>query len=159
VNAVINTAIPQGGNAMKHSISTLAIATLVAIASLTQAHAQNHAVRVNVPFAFNSGSAQLAAGTYTVDMQGADNLVLSNSAKRSTRLALIESRTDTGSPNAPASLTFRKYGNNYFLAEYSTGGTTIKLIESRKERSLAREQAMNQTEPSLVQLAALGQEK
>jgi hypothetical protein len=144
---------------MKHSISTLAIATVVAITSLTQAHAQNHAVRVNVPFAFNSGSAQLAAGTYPIEMQSPDIVALSNDAKRSTRLATIESRTNSGSANAPASLTFRKYGNTYFLAEYSTGGTTIKLIESSKERSLAREEAMNQTEPSLVQLAALGQGK
>ena len=97
MNAVINTAIPQGGNAMKHSISTLAIATLVAIASLTQAHAQSSAARVQVPFAFELGSQHYAAGTYTIDLQGADNLVLSNSAKRSTRLALIESRTDSGS--------------------------------------------------------------
>ena len=144
---------------MKHIVSTLAIATLVAVTSLTQAHAQNLAVRVNVPFAFNSGSAQLAAGTYTIEMQSPDIVALSNDAKRSTRLATIESRTNSGSLHAPASLTFRKYGNNYFLAEYSTGGTTIKLIESNKERSLAREEAMNQTEPSLVQVAALGQGK
>ena len=144
---------------MKHSINALAIATLVAIASLTQAHAQDHAVRVNVPFAFNSGSAQLAAGTYTIELQSPDIVALNNDAKRSTRLATVESRTNTRPVNAPASLTFRKYGNTYFLAEYSTGGTTIKLMESGKERSLAREEAMNQTEPKLVQLAALGQGK
>jgi hypothetical protein len=74
-------------------------------------------------------------------------------------LATIESRTDSGSPAAPASLTFRKYGNAYFLAEYSAGGTTIKLIESNKERSLAREEAMNQTKPTLVQIAAMEQGK
>jgi hypothetical protein len=159
VNAVINTAIPQGGNAMKHSISTLAIATLVAIASLTQAHAQTNASKVNVPFAFDFGSQHYAAGTYTIDLQGADNLVLVNDAKRSTRLALIESRTDSGSSIASASLTFRKYVNTYFLAKYSTSGATFTLMESSKERSLAREQAMNQTEPSLVQLAALGHGK
>lgn len=144
---------------MKHSISTIAIATLVAVASLTQAHAQSSAARVAVPFAFELGSQHCAAGTYTIDMQGADNLVLTNSARRSTQLALIESRTDAGSPNVPATVTFRKYGNTYFLAEYSTSGATFTLMESNKERSLAREQAMNRTEPSLVELAALGHGK
>lgn len=141
---------------MKHSISTLALATLVAITLLTQAHAQNHAVRVNVPFAFNSGSAQLAAGTYTIEMQGTDVAALSNVAELSTHLAVIESRTISGPANATASVTFKKYGNSYFLASYSTDGTTFTLVESNKERSLAHEQAMNQTEPKLVQLAALG---
>ena len=105
----------------------------VAITSLTQAHAQDLAVRVNVPFAFNSGSAQLAAGTYTIEMQSPDIVALSNYAKRSTRLATIESRTNSGSATcACQSLTFRKHGNTYFLAEYSTGGTTIKRSNQAK---------------------------
>ena len=139
---------------MKHSISTLAIATLVAIASLTQAHAQNLAVRVNVPFAFNYGSEHFDAGTYTISPQGADFVALSDNAHPSPRMAVIESRTNSGSPNAPATVTFRRYGDNYFLAEYSTSGETITLLESNKERSLAREYALNQTEPRFVQLAA-----
>jgi hypothetical protein len=141
---------------MKHSISTIALATIVAIASLTQLHAQSGAARVQVPFAFELGSQHYAAGTYTINMLGSDTLALSNSAKRSTQLAMIESRVDSSSANAPATVTFRKYGNTYFLAEYSTNGATIKLIESNKERSLSREEAMNQTEPKLVQVAALG---
>ena len=141
---------------MKSIARTIALATLAVTASLTVAHAQTNASKVNVPFAFELGSQHYAAGTYTIDMLGADTLALSNSAKWSTQLAMIESRTDAGSANAPATVTFRKYGNVYFLAKYSTSGTTITLIESNKERSLAREDAMNQTEPKLVQLAALG---
>jgi hypothetical protein len=141
---------------MKHSISTLALATLVAIASLTQAHAQNHAVRVNVPFAFDCGTTHFAAGAYTIEMQGADDLALSNDAMTSTGLAMIEWRSDSGSPSATTSLTFRQYGNTYFLAKYSTSGATFSLIESKKERSLAREYALNQAHPALIQVAALG---
>jgi hypothetical protein len=141
---------------MKHSISTLALATLVAIASLTQAHAQTNVARVNVPFAFNLGADHFSAGTYTIGVQGLDYVALSNNENPSARMAIIESRSDSGSPSAPASVTFRKYGNTYFLAEYSASGTTITLLESKKERSLAREYALNQTNPGLVQVAALG---
>jgi hypothetical protein len=156
VNAVINTAIPQGGNAMKHSISTLVLATLVAIASLAQAHAQNNAARINVPFAFNSGSEHFAAGTYTVTTQGADILALRNDAQRGTRLSMVEFWSDASSAHAPASLTFRKYGHNYFLAEYSTNGETLTLVKSKKESNLAHEYALTQMNPSLVEVAALG---
>jgi hypothetical protein len=144
---------------MKHSISTLGIATLVAIASLTQAHAQNNAARINVPFEFNSGSEHFAAGTYTVTTQGADILALRNDARRSTRLSMVEFRGDASSAHAPASLTFRKYGNNYFLAEYSKNGETLTLVKSKKESSLAREYALTRINPSLVEVAAMEQEK
>ena len=139
---------------MKHSISTIALATLAAIASLTAAHAQTLASRVNVPFAFDCGSAHFAAGSYTISMQGSDVVAVSNDAQRSTRLAVIESKTNSGSPNAPATVTFKRYGDSYFLAEYSTSGETITLLKSKTERSLAHEYALNPTEPSVVQLAA-----
>jgi hypothetical protein len=141
---------------MKSSISTFALATLVAIASLTQAHAQNLAARVNVPFAFDFGSEHFSAGAYTISMLGDKVVGLRNNAHPSARMAIIESISDLGSPNEPTSVTFRKYGNSYFLAEYSTSGTTITLSESKTERSLAREYAANQANPGSVQVAALG---
>jgi hypothetical protein len=140
---------------MKHTISTLVIVTLVSIASLTQAHAQNHSARVNVPFAFNCGAQHFAAGTYIVKMQGSDNLAISNVAQPGAVFALVESRSDSSELNAKASLTFRKYGSTYFLAEYSTGGADLSLFESSKERSLAHEYAISQMPSSLVQVAAL----
>ena len=144
---------------MKSAISALALATLVAIASLTQAHAQTRTARVNVPFAFNFGSQHYDAGVYRIAVNSPSNLAISDAAKRSTRLTMIESRADSGSSNEPASLTFRKYGNTYFLAEYSTSGATFNLVESNKERSLSREYAMSQMGSSLVQVAALEREK
>jgi len=140
---------------MKHTISTIALATLVAIASLTQAHAQTNAARINVPFAFNSGTEHFAAGTYTVMTQGAYILALRNDAQRGTRLSMVEFWSDASSAHAPASLTFRKYGNTYFLAEYSTNGETLTLVKASKERSLSHEYAISDMPSTLVQVAAL----
>jgi len=59
--------------------------------------------------------------------------------------------------SAPARgyVTFNKYGNRYFLAEYhpSNSGTEIDLPRSKKERIVARDYAMNSAEPGRVQLA------
>jgi hypothetical protein len=141
---------------MKLSISTIALATLVAVASLTQLHAQNNAARINVPFAFNSGSEHFAAGAYTITTQGPDILALRNDSHPGTRLAMIEFSTDASSAHAPSSLTFRKYGNNYFLAEYSTNSATMTLVMSNQERSLYHEYALTKMNPGLVEVAALG---
>jgi len=50
---------------MKHSIHTIAFATLVTIASLTQAHAIP-CFSSQCSFAFSCGSEHFPAGTYTI---------------------------------------------------------------------------------------------
>jgi hypothetical protein len=139
---------------MKSSLYTFAFATLVAIASLSQAHAQTHVARVNVPFAFNSGSQHFAAGTYTISMY--DNGVLAVTDYKRTDLAVIQSRSDNDSPNTAPYVAFRKYGNQYFLTTYhAQGGVTINLGKSARERSLARELAANHVEGGTVRVAML----
>jgi hypothetical protein len=139
---------------MKTSFYVVALAALVGAASLTQAHAQNKVSTFDVPFAFAFSGEHLSAGTYTITIRGGDFLALSNHAKSDTHLAMIQSSTDLRSANAQAGLTFWKYGDTYLLAAYSTKGTKLMLIAKKKERSLAREFAANQTEPVPTQLAA-----
>ncbi len=141
---------------MKSILSTIALSTLVAIASLSQVHAQTLAARANVPFAFECAGHHFAAGTYTISMLNSDNVSLFNVAKSDTELALIESIGDADSPRAPGSLTFRKYGNTYFLAKYSAHGIIVTVIESKQERSVARDYAANRMAPAPVQVAGLG---
>jgi hypothetical protein len=139
---------------MKSSLYTFAVATLVAIASLTQAHAQTFVSHVNVPFAFDSGSKHFAAGTYTISLY--DDGVLSVTDYKRTDLAIVESRSDKDSPTTAPYVAFRKYGNSYFLAAYHAyGGVTVALGKSAKERSLIRELASNPTDSGTVRLAML----
>lgn len=138
---------------MKSIARTFALATLAVTASLTVAHAQTQVVRVNVPFDFNLGSEHFAAGTYTIATEGSDIVSVRSEARPSQCMALIESRSDSGSSNNRATVTFSKYGKAYFLAAYARQGETIKLVESDRERSLSREYAMSHMTPDLVTLA------
>jgi hypothetical protein len=138
---------------MKSNISTFALATLVAIASLSQAHAQTQASRVSVPFAFECDGVTLAPGTYTISkVDGEHRITLWDS--KTSRIFLVANAD--GPKNAKLGyLAFHKYGNRYFLAEYHAANSTssMDLPESAKERRLAGDYAMNRTEPGRVQLA------
>jgi hypothetical protein len=127
---------------MKSSISTLALATLVAIASLTAAHAQTLASRVNVPFAFDCGSEHFAPGSYTISRDG-DHLVL----RSETSAGMVTIDMGNGPKNTTSAyVAFRKYGNRYFLAEYHPANwpSTMEVPTSSKERIVARDYALYQ---------------
>lgn len=138
---------------MKSSIRTFALATLVAIASLSAAHAQTQAARVSVPFAFECGGASFAPGTYTISkVDGEQRITLWNNQTTSMFLA----NNADGPKNAKAGyVAFRKYGNRYFLAEYHPANSahSLDFSESGKERRVANDYAMNRIEPGRVQLA------
>jgi len=137
---------------MKPSLSIFALAALFAIASLTQAHAQKHTSRVNVPFAFDCGSQHLAPGTYTIGLSYSG--VLTVTGDKDGALVIIQSRSDADSPNMAPYVAFRKYGNQLFLAAYHpAGGVIADLGMSAKERSLTRELAATPADSGLVRLA------
>lgn len=138
---------------MKSSIRSFALATLVAIAPMTMAFAQNDASRINVPFSFNYGTAHFSAGTYTVSLMDQSVVAVTDSAH--TLWAIVQSRSQEN-PERAGYLEFRKYGDQYFLAGYHPqGGATISLGVSKRERSLARDYAANRTDPGTVRLALL----
>jgi len=139
---------------MKSSISTLAFAALVAIASLAQGHAQTLATRVNVPFAFNCGSKHFAPGAYTLrrhDFGSQELLTLWDGKSISQFLINIG---DAPRNTAQGYVIFRKYGDRYFLAEYHSANSTetMQVPRSKMERNLARDYAANRPQPERVQV-------
>ena len=138
---------------MKSSISTLALTALVAIASLSQAHAQTQAARVSVPFAFECGGVSFAPGTYTISkVDGEQRITLWDN---NTTKMFLANNADGPKNGKSGYLAFRKYGNRYFLAEYHPANSphSVDLSESAKERRVAKDYAMNRMEPGRVQLA------
>jgi len=134
-----------------------AIATLAATAFLSQAvHAQGYinASRVTVPFAFNLGTQHYEPGTYTVRMVDENFLMVSSRAE--TGFVMVRSDTKNSGP-AGGYVTFRKYGDRYFLAEYhqADSDTAVTVPESRNERRAARDFAMNRMDPGRVRVALL----
>ena len=137
---------------MKPNIATLALATLVAIASLSQANAQTLASRVTVPFAFECGGVSFAPGTYTVNRLDQDHITLGDNQSSS---IVMTNNADGPKNTAPGYLTFRKYGDRYFVAEYHAANSpnSMAVPASGKESRVARDYAMNPTDAGRVQLA------
>lgn len=100
-------------------------------------------VVVDVPFAFTAGERQLPAGRYTVRRVKLDSeaviLIESEDGKASATLLTNAARGAAG----PAKLTFRQYGDAYFLAGvYAPGAAGAReLTESKRERAMRRELA------------------
>jgi hypothetical protein len=134
----------------------LALAGAMALAPLTSAIAQEK-VKATVPFAFNVGSKTLPAGEYEIRSVFSDAVAVQNIAARDNALAI----TMTGVPSESlekASLTFRRYGQSYFLARISSPGSLALVPQSKLERQVAeraRELAQNAGGPDEVSIAAL----
>jgi hypothetical protein len=135
-----------------------ALATFAAIASFAPAHAQDLVSRVNVPFAFDCGSAHFSPGTYTIArarLTIGNVLTLWDGKKTSQFLIGTGDGPRSNSNIASGYVLFHKYGNRYFLAEYhpSYWSTSMELPSSSKERIVARDFALYQPEPGRVLLA------
>ena len=142
---------------MTTTIRTIALASLVAFASLSQtaiAQAGQPSTKVNVPFAFDYGTQHFAAGVYTVSMR--DKNILTLSSGNRSAWAMIQAGYDP-TQNKAGYVVFRKYGDRYFLTEYApaSGSLHASVSESAVERRAARDFAANRLTPGSVQLALM----
>ena len=120
---------------MKSSFRITALATLVAaLASLYPAmHAQTTLNgSVNVPFSFDYGTKHFAPGAYTLTMYSHDCLIVRSSRSHYGTMALVRTDFELTGPEV-SQVTFRKYGDRYFLEEVlATDGEHITVIESKQ---------------------------
>jgi hypothetical protein len=142
---------------MKTTIRTIALATLVTMASLSQtviAQTGQVSTKVDVPFVFDYGTQHFAAGVYTVSMR--DKNILTLSSGNRSAWAMIQAGYDP-TQNKSGYVVFRKYGDRYFLAEYgpASGSLHASVSESSAERRAARDFAANHLSPRQVQLALM----
>ena len=143
---------------MKTNIRTIALATLVAIASLsTTVHAQTAWIqaRVNVPFSFDCGSAHFSAGVYTLTIENGRILTLRNSSGYADMAMVQMAYSPIASKTSDA--TFTKYGDRYFLEEIRTNGSVTQALvsESSSEKRAVREYRIRGEAGSQVALALL----
>lgn len=143
---------------MTSQIRTIALAALVAIASLTPAlHAQNTLrIQVDVPFSFDYGTTHFGQGTYIIAMDGEHALVVRNRATQQS--AMVIARVEYSPDMAQASqVLFRKVGDRWFLESFTLAGreNSVSARDPKAERQAARELASRGTEASQVALALL----
>ncbi|HMG85756.1 MAG TPA: hypothetical protein VK574_08430 [Terracidiphilus sp.] len=142
---------------MKLNFRIPAIVTLVAITVFSQtllAQTGRPSTKVDVPFAFDYGNQHFAAGIYTVAMRD-QNILTINGISR-TAWAMIQAGYDPTAHNQGC-VTFRKYGDRYFLTEFSPANASIhaSVFESSSEQRVARDFRASHVVPSKVQIALL----
>jgi hypothetical protein len=116
-------------------------------------HAQDleDVVKVNVPFAFESGSQHFAPGLYTISRNDQNLLAIRGESKSGLVLSWFD---EDGQPSKTTKVVFRKYGDQYFLHEiWVSGDTSHTYVQPSKAEQ--REMAANRTDTTNVVVAAL----
>jgi len=122
-------------------IASLVLVVLVAVSAQAQSRS-NQQLRFHVPFAFTAGNNVLPAGDYRVTIvnPSSDHSVLriTSSDGRST---MIQTTDVEGWAAPKAKLSFRHYGDRYFLAQVWMAGESTGLVAptSKTEKALRQQ--------------------
>jgi hypothetical protein len=138
---------------MKKQISRVLLSFTVLFTLAVVASAQTtRGIKIEVPFGFDAGQKHLAAGRYTVRRVKFDSesvLLIQSEDKRDAAIVLTNSG---GRAPSDASLSFRLYGDRYFLTSVSMPGTaSVRAVpKTGGERRIAH---------TLIEQAKAGGEK
>ncbi len=135
------------------------VITVAFISALATASAQTpgHTLTVKVPFEFSVGGKTFPAGDYQVSRLTSDGTTLRITNQESEQKVARQSRAIQSSQASEKSiLVFRRYGNQYFLAQVWEVGekTGRELMPSNREKSLENELAKNNEQAESVTIIA-----
>jgi hypothetical protein len=139
---------------MTMSVQRLLTAVLLLVGVAAPARAQGIETVTNVPFAFTAGDTTLPQDHYRISpMPGQNGVFMLRGLRHG---VVLMSRTDRSSDRDPApSLTFHRYGDQYFLREVQLGdGRILQLSQSRTERKAAESVAAQAASKSKVVIAS-----
>lgn len=120
----------------------VAVALVTAVAS-ANGQSSRHDV-AKIPFEFVVGDKTLPAGEYDVTGFTSDDAVLRiRSTERTQSVLRMTNAITHGSATDKGKLVFRRYADQYFLAEVWSAGndTGRQLLKSKQERAIQRELA------------------
>jgi hypothetical protein len=114
-------------------------------------------VKANIPFDFMVGGNKLAAGEYTVERINTVGVLAIRSLDTKSGVQFMT--MNGNSKDDTAKLVFRRYGDQYFLAQIHDGASSgAELIKSKAEREAARagrdHLALNNAGPEIVTVTA-----
>ena len=134
-------------------ITSIAAILLASLAAAGSASAQDHAVKVDIPFGFYVENQWAPAGTYilTSDIRSAEVVTIRN---RESGASLLDLGHSVDLQPGDGTLVFHRYGDRYFLREIrsSAGHMHVGFNPSKREREQLTREASNGTE-STVYLA------
>jgi hypothetical protein len=118
---------------MKRAL-VMAICLMAFLGSM--AFAGSAPVRVNIPFEFHAGDVLMPAGEYVIDISTASNVKV-RSLDGGDSVFVCTNRA-LSLNNVPSySVSFNRYGDNYFLAALDTGDFKANVLKSGAEKKLA----------------------
>ncbi len=144
----------------KQALRIFTMVSFLTVFAVASAYANTEGrMKVSIPFAFTLGDKTLPAGQYTVERnQLIPELLIVRSVDSDAIATGFTSRLQTPTTLTQAKLVFRRYGNQYFLAQVwrmSSGGVTFR--KSRAERAAATGAAKNlaktEAKPEFVSIA------
>ena len=131
-----------GVTTMTISVRRLVVTgALLLVGVAASARAQGIETVTNVPFTFTAGDTKLPQDRYRISpMPGQNNVFMVRGERHG---VVLMSRIDRLSDREPApSLTFHRYGDQYFLREVQLGdGRILHLTQSRAESEYVAAQA------------------
>jgi hypothetical protein len=125
---------------MKTKLFAIGAALLLFVVAASVCYAQQTALAVTIPFAFQAGNQTMPAGEYRVEslltgtarvqclrqVNGAAVMIVSTTP--------VEARNGYSNPE----LVFNRYGQTYFLSQIWTGGSQgHQLFKSDREKEIA----------------------
>ena len=112
-------------------------------------------LNANVPFDFVVGDKTLAAGEYSVRQisTNSNEALAIRSSDGNHKAIRLTNAVSSNSPGKRASLTFRRYGSTYYLAQVWLPGSAEgrEMLKSKAERTIERELAKNSSTDNLAQ--------
>src|SRR5262249_7573169 len=116
---------------MKNQISKLCtIALFITTLLLVPAGAQSfNTIQANIPFSFTVGSTTFSAGNYIVQkpLQNSSSAITISNADTKESLARLTFAAHSITPKNETTLTFHRYGDQYFLSQIWIGGDLTGL--------------------------------
>ena len=141
---------------MLNVVVTLSIIVTLAVAGFA---ALGGKLEAKVPFDFNVNGKTLPAGEYTIEPSTNGSLLMIRNWKTGQAAASIARATKDNNDGKPQ-LIFRRYGQQYFLAQVISPTRVNELMKSKAEREAARGNHLAQggAAPEIVTISAqLGQ--
>jgi hypothetical protein len=122
------------------NIRVLALFSLIAVLGPAAVKAESSASFV-IPFGFTVGTESFSAGSYRVGELSPHVLHIQGDGRNSNKVFIGIGSLPTRSTSNQVTLTFRRYGERYFLAKWAGTGAGIELRKSAGEKELIARQA------------------
>lgn len=123
-------------------IATLMIVGVLSVNTQAQTSRNTQQLHVSIPFAFDAGNKTLPAGDYRVQVvnPSSDHSVLQIASTDGQSSVMVKT-TDIEGRSEKAKLTFRRYGDQYFLAQVwmAAESSGFDTPSSKAEKSLRRQ--------------------